>query len=747
MNKIPTLVIDNNSSEKIHSEAAGTSISEDDVASLKRRAFLQSVGVGAATLAVGACSGASASGGVTMDGLAQPQSSAAFSTEFQLISIKGGANLPFTLGCAFKKGDVPIGMSVVGRIPQTIGNYPRLQVIGKNWWPDGSLKFAIISGQMSLDAGVPKVVTLTKGPPADATVLTTSDLKATGVMAAISATNFGTATWSERDWDAPFQVWISGSQMSSWLYRQPIGADRHLVAWLEVRLYANGAVEVLPWVENGYLNVAGVSNKNATYSFTLGGAPRFSASFDLPHHCRAVLGSEANLTHWLGADPGMIVRHDTAYLQNTRLVPAYRAVVSPTATLWARMAKTYTPLARGNYPLNMGSGGYDASIGLLPEWDVAYLVSGADPRAYTAVVINGYGVGRYGIHYRDEITQRPLRFSNYPKLVVSGTNSAIMSLGTSSNNTSTPPAGGTAPQSWASSHHPSVGFMAYLLTGRFYFMEEVQFAATLNYLKQSDVTRQYSKGIFMTNAGSNTTRGAAWSLRTLAQAACVTPDSDAVLRAEFLASMEANINYYHTMYVAQPNNPHGFVIPYSDYTGLGDSKYFEASWMQDFFNAACGYALDMGLALSETGKTKLREFFFWKSRSILGRFGGAGATEFCYRDAAVYTISVAPADKPDFLTGTGPWYQNWGQIYSATLGRANDDTNASGTSLRGGNFPDSTSYWGNLQPALAYAVEHNVPGALAAYNRMLGASNWGQLASGTNGWNAAPVWSVKPRNI
>ena len=30
-------------------------------------------------------------------------------------------------------------------------------------------------------------------------------------------------------------------------YRRPIGSDAHLVAWLEVRLYAGGAVEVLPW--------------------------------------------------------------------------------------------------------------------------------------------------------------------------------------------------------------------------------------------------------------------------------------------------------------------------------------------------------------------------------------------------------------------------------------------------------------------------------------------------------------------
>ena len=47
-------------------------------------------------------------------------------------------------------------------------------------------------------------------------------------------------------------------------------------------------------------------------------------------------------------------------------------------------------------PNFMGDTGYDASIGLLPEWDVVYLTSGGDPRALTAVVINGYAAGRYG---------------------------------------------------------------------------------------------------------------------------------------------------------------------------------------------------------------------------------------------------------------------------------------------------------------------------------------------------------------
>jgi hypothetical protein len=64
-----------------------------------------------------------------------------------------------------------------------------------------------------------------------------------------------------------------------------------------------------------------------------------------------------------------------------------------------------------------------------------------------------------------------------------------------------------------------MGYLAYLITGRFYFMEEMQFAATVLYLKQSSSQRQASAGIIRSNAGANTTRGMGWAMRTLCGAA------------------------------------------------------------------------------------------------------------------------------------------------------------------------------------------------------------------------------------
>jgi hypothetical protein len=267
-------------------------------------------------------------------------------------------------------------------------------------------------------------------------------------------------------------------------------------------------------------------------------------------------------------------------------------------------------------------------------------------------------------------------------------------------------------------------------------MEEVQFSATVNYLKNTDWVREFSQGVFKTNVGANTTRGAAWAIRTLVQAACVTPDSDA-LRAEFIQSVAANVEYFHTTYVAKPNNPFGIVAPYSNYWD-GSGIYAESAWMEDFFTAAIGYAIDLQIAVPAATASKLLAFFGWKAQFIIGRLGGTAPTDYLYCDAAVYVLAVAPSANPDFVGGTGPWYANWGEVYQATLGFKNPGV---GGNLRGAYYPDPTSYWGNLQPAIAYAVQHNVPGAEAAYARMTSAPNWGDIVSG---FDAAPVWAVAP---
>lgn len=719
----------------------------------------------------------------------------------------GTGQAPVAFGQVFKRGDVPAGSSLTG-----------VQLNVKSTWPDGSAAIGIVSCLLDGVANAPSGVGLQIGRPASGPALTTADLKSRAVTATIGAGGFGSASWSGADWDAPFSTWVAGPVMSSWIYRKPIGGDAHLVAWLEVRMWVNGAIDVLPWVENGYLLVAGPTSKNAVYTFTLGGKERFSQAIDLPHHTRTPLLSGAITSHWLDAAQDLVLKHDAAYMQATGLVPTYMASVLPTATVVRSLPATFTPLQQGSWPLGMGSGGYHASIGLLPEWDVLYLTSTA-AATYKGVVFNAYSAGRYPFHFRDEtstsLPNRPPRVSAHPSLT----------LMNPSPGWETPPAAsGTQPAAWSYSHQPSAGYLAYLVTGRHYFLEELQFAASTNSLAAPWPSREKTKGIYKSTA-AGAARSTAWRWRTLAQAVAATPDDDTTFKAEYQTNLKNNIDYYHGRYVAKPNNPLGFITPYSDYNGgqgglvaagcttttiiaqdglygagynltadnqyvgwtltisgetrtitgfvmaenkltvsppfsrapasgtpysYADGVYFEATWQQDFVTAAWGYSKDIAIGLDAATRAKLDALFEWKAKSIVGRFGTAAATEFLYRDAAPYSIAIAPSDSPDFDGGSGPWYASFGQVYAATYGGKSPadgkpppyaalGPRTNGTDLR--MWLGAEGYLANALPALAYAVRHGAPGAQVAYQRLTSASNWAEVRRGLD---AEPVWAVSP---
>ncbi len=682
--------------------------------------------------------------GMCLSLVTMTQVQAAPIASFTLTSPQTKLLAPFAVGHAFKQGDIPSGSTVVASISH-------FQATVKTRWPDGSVQFALLAGRADLQANVPLKIDLISGTSsASGALLTETDLANQGTNALISFQGIGSAQLSNligqtgsfdssrQQWRAgKVMDWIQGPEMSSWIYSSPMGSDPSLSAWFEVRFWQGGDVEILPWIENGYLLKTGITQKVGTASVTISGTSRFSQSLTVLNHTRTVLCSGTTFSYWLGADPKVTPRHDTAYLQKSKLVPTYGVQTPSSSGLFSQLSTSFTPFAQSNFPDVIGMAGYSSSIGLLPEWDAAFLTSGADPRALTAVVINAYAAGRYGIHLRDEKTNRPLRYSSYPNLVLDGGGLGVTDTGSSTTNSYTPGVSGGVPPYWKTSHAPSVGFMAYLTLGRFYFMEQSQFAATLVFLKQNDNSRKFTQGIFETRAGANTTRGAAWALRTQLHALLVTPDSDP-LKSEFSNTINNNINYYYGRYIAQTNDPQGFAQPYSDYTP-GDNIYMHAIWMEDFLTAAFGYILDAKVP-SSTVMPNATAFFNWKARSIVGRLGNPGvSTEYDFRDAAQYNLPVAPSDSANWDSGVGPWYADWGQLYRVTMG-ANAGT-APANTLRGAYFPDPTSYWGNLQPAIAYAVTLNAPGAAQAYSRMTGASNWSSFVSAAS---STPEWMIVP---
>jgi hypothetical protein len=653
--------------------------------------------------------------------------------EFGLTSTSTGTK-PFCFGHPFKRGDIPQGRDIVANIPD-------FQATVVNRWPDGSAKFAILAGRIALTADTTRYIDLKAGTANAGTALTLANLQSLLPAASIQLGSFGTVnlssligqTATSKATPGLFRTRISGPFMSEFHFYSPVGVDNHLAVWFYVRLFSGNEIEIETCVENGWLNVSGPTAKTYTPTLTINGSTRSLGvgSVNHYHHTRWAF------PQWHGTDPAVTPAHDAAYLRSTGLVPNY-GWTNPTSAAFSGMTSTIVPFQQGNWESSQGSAGYSPEIGLLPKWEALYCTS-ADSRAYNATICNGYALGRFSIHYRDEGTLRPLAFSSYPNLVT--TDNGISATGVSSINTHTPTATGGVNGSMATSHHPSWGYLPYLLTGRWYFLEEVQFCATLNFLKQTDVTRNYTQGLLLATAGANTARGAGWALRTLAQAICVTPDDDS-LQTELVNSYQYNIDYYHTNYVGSANNL-GFPFAYGEYEP-GSAYHTLSPWMDDFITMSLGFGIDMALPLSSGSVTKQTQLMLWKSQCPVGRAGGQSPTQWCYRSAAPYQLRVAPAGPYATIAAfNAAVWSDWGVAYGHNIGTNNDCS--SGSTLLDGNIQSDgfqVSYWGNYLPALSAAVNVGAPGAAAAYARISGASNWAQY---TAAFNDNPLWGIVPR--
>src|SRR6185312_11122728 len=68
--------------------------------------------------------------------------------QLRLTSASGGKALPFSAGLAFRQGDIG-----GGKAPAVSGSHlDDAQVVVKNRWPDGSVRFAIVSGVADFEA-------------------------------------------------------------------------------------------------------------------------------------------------------------------------------------------------------------------------------------------------------------------------------------------------------------------------------------------------------------------------------------------------------------------------------------------------------------------------------------------------------------------------------------------------------------------------------------------------------------------
>ena len=601
--------------------------------------------------------------------------------------------MPFTVGLAFKKGDVPGTPSL---------DIPEQQIIVKRRWNDGSVKHAIASGHVMLSANAPRTINvLNSSSTQSASALTASDIRAANPQASVQLGSFGTVSLSTLLAN-PVRTWISGPEMVEAHYQCAVGGDPSLNVWFYVRLYKNGRIWVRVIVENGYIDME-IADKSYIPNVIIGGTTIYDNNGStLTHYAHTRWTAKG----WIGGDPQITPKHDTTYLMSTKLVPNYWKR-NPTSSAFSSLTQNYVPMNRGNLTQSMGTAGFQNQIGLLPLWDALYASSG-DSRAYRASLSNASSMNSYPIAWRDSKTQLVAKPSSYP----------TFGLGTYDY--------AAGPNIWEMNHAPSEGYLAYLITGDHWYYETLLMQASLNYLALSS-----NRGSGVNRLLTAETRGTAWNLRTLTQVCAVAPEGDDVA-GEYQMLLANNMNHWKSVKDSLNGVGIGYLYERNINTyGTGTI----APWQQHFFIQSVGMGSDLEPLSNMSAYNEVRD---WLYRGIVGILGDSSG--YCFNYASRYNIVIADGSSNDPAT----WFPNWNLVYSATLGSTTCD-NVLGGTVSGTPEAAPTGYWGNLLPAIAYAVDHSAEGASAAWLRLTSAGNWSVLEN--SGFDNIPIWGIVPRSF
>lgn len=637
-------------------------------------------------LALGGC--------LALAALAAPGSASAAQISYVDLTAAASGEQPFTIGLIFKKGAVPTGTPSLGGV---LGS----QVVVKRRWNDGSVKHAVASGRATMAAGTAARVTILSDPPAaGGTNLAAADIQAANPPASVQLGSIGTVNLSSL-LASPFRTWISGPEMVECHYRSGVAGDSSLSVWFHVRLYKGGKVWVRAIVENGYVNAA-TADKSYVPTVTIGGTAVFNnGGAALLQYKNTRWMAEG----WIGGDPGITAKFEPGYLIGTKLVPNYWKR-NPEASAFTGLAQAYVPMKRGDLEEDMGVSGYQPSLGLLPLWDALYATSG-DARAWKTMLANGSHMNSYGLVWRDARTQLVAKPSEFPSFSIEGGTYKIF----------------RGSNTWEMNHTPSEGYLAYMVTGDYWYYETALMHASVDYLAlNGDGLKRILKG---------ETRGTAWNLRTLTQLAAISPEGDAVAD-EYRTLLANNMAYWKTVKDGLAPPALGYLY---EYDVNMDGQGVVRAWQQHFFIQSVGMGSDLEPLADMTTYNEVRDRLYMGVVGILGDANG-----FCFTMANAYNIKLHDGTG---TTDPKTWFKTWKEVFTKTFPTAPAcDNTLTGTS---GGAPDiPNGYWGNLLPAISYAVDHGAPGAAAAWARLTGASNWAGLEN--SGFNNVPMWGVVPRD-
>lgn len=625
-------------------------------------------GTGGGTSGGGSSSGGSSgggSGGSIPDLITPPPSQGTNAVFIHNRTLSAMSQRPVSVPKVFKQGEIQ--------------NYAKAQGTGvtgltqcdvKNRWPDGSVKFAIVSfladipaeGSIEVDFTnqatgnnnnfLSKADMLTQNYDFDGTIETTGYPQA-------GATVMSARAMLQAD---HYRYWLQGpivtavileDQNPSLPYDTSLGITP-LHPIFEAWFYpANGSVELGYTLENSWASTdAQKSMRTVSYSLRLteGQARRQVATHGTFTHDARVRWHQQ---HKVGPDSGNIhIQHDPSYLIASGAVPNFDTslnispdVVTARANAWNNSDKSYDVGSNGigNYDTcDIDGGGSNHWIGPMPTWDILWVMT-QDERMAKASLGNANLAGFFLFHLRERDQQAGTgnwfdadegqsgTVETFGKLVSVNARKLInLSVISDENkcpqqaedkiNTLQRGNGGWCNRYEApfdTSHMPDVAYVPYLISGRFYYLEELLMQAAFVVGHKTELYWD-GNGYVCSPTGDDgyivgdQIRGVGWAFRTLVYANFIAVDgsperdylNDKLLdniafwegRNDLPLSDTSRQNHYNLGQTTWEPSPLGLIDSADDLAGpvIGsEASKVTSLWMENFLVFSWGIARDM----------------------------------------------------------------------------------------------------------------------------------------------------------
>lgn len=363
-------------------------------------------------------------------------------------------------------------------------------------------------------------------------------------------------------------------------------------------------------------------------------------------------------------DPHVV--HDAAYILRSHAVLHYDLAGGVDPIFLAGEAKQlggpgFGILGNAGLAMGMGMTGARPDIGPETAAAVAWIIS-QDPTAAAYAIAQADADGTIPWHLYDVAHGHQLSLDDYPK------------IWTDSRGAFRGPGGGLTQQSWPFNnkgdfivpyskcecftldwaHQPDPAYVPYLMTGIRYYLDLLVDQAAWNLVGATPRQERMDKGIIM---GLSTTwgqiRGNAWALRTIDNAAYITPDHYPL--KSYLEKMRDNNYKYLEDHTAEFTRDEGEAYGYF-FTYIGKNRMIPP-WQLDYMGLAVGQAATQGYEPA-------RRVYKWMANFLVNRFLNADHG-FDPHDATDYQIIIVPPGEPLNNVDPAHFYKTWKEIGEA----------------------------------------------------------------------------------